>query len=70
MDIMTTGDLQVGDYVQYRPRLMSDTDMPTIGKIMALEPKGMLFNVDMVVIDTVDHWIPAHETQILPEEVK
>jgi hypothetical protein len=67
---MTTGDLQVGDYVQYTPRLMSDTDTPILGKIMVFEPRGRIFNVDMVVIDTVDHWIPAHETQILSEEVK
>jgi hypothetical protein len=31
------------------------------GTIVTIEPAGYIFKMPMLIIDTVEHWIPAHE---------
>lgn len=59
--------LKVGDCVQYTPVILKDRDTPTEGVITKVEPAGSLFLMDMVVIDTVEHWIPAHECRLVED---
>lgn len=59
---------KVGDKVRYAP-VMLVNDAPCDGVVTMVESRGWLFKMDMLVIDTVDHWIPAHECQAKTEVV-
>ena len=57
--------MQIGQKVRYYPRLMADSDLPTDGVIIKTERAGPFFIMDMLVIDSLEHWIPANECGIL-----
>jgi hypothetical protein len=52
--------MKIGDKVKYVPRLIPE-DGPVEGTIVTIEPAGYIFKMPMLIIDTVEHWIPAHE---------
>jgi hypothetical protein len=66
---MTQIDLKnhpnVGKKILYKPVIMADTDSETQGEIKMYEPAGFIFKMDMLSIDEVEHWIPAHECEFL-----
>ena len=53
--------MKVGDKIRYTPVMLAGEDKPSEGTITMIEPAGHMFRMDMLVIDTVEHWIPAHE---------
>lgn len=55
--------MKVGDKVRYTPVILADEDKPVEGSITMIEAAGHMFRMDMCVIDTVEHWIPAHECE-------
>lgn len=52
--------ISVGDKVKYKPRQILE-DNETVGTITQTAAYGNIFNQDMIVIDKIDHWIPARE---------
>jgi hypothetical protein len=44
---------------------MINTDHESQGKVEQVEPAGKLFKMDMIGINTVEHWIPAHECELV-----
>jgi hypothetical protein len=52
----------IGDKVHYAPVMLSE-DTPRDGVVEMVEPAGSIFKMDMLSINTVDHWVPAHECE-------
>jgi hypothetical protein len=52
--------MKVGDKVRYTPVVITE-DKQTEGVIKQLVPAGDIFNQPMLVIEGVEHWIPAYE---------
>lgn len=42
---------------------MLSKDIPCDGIVEMVEPAGSIFKMDMLGINTVDHWVPAHECE-------
>ncbi len=57
--------MKVGDTVKYTPVMMKDDDKPAKGVIHMYAPAGDIFKMDMLCINTVEHWIPAHECKLI-----
>jgi len=56
--------MQIGDKVDYTPRIIN-TDLTVQNKaIIKYEPRGCIFNQDMAVIEDIDHWVPACELRL------
>ncbi len=56
----------VGKRASYVPRMLDD-DVPTVGIIKMYCPRGDIFEMDMVALGNLDHWVPAHECTILED---
>jgi hypothetical protein len=54
----------IGSKVRYKP-VTIDSDKPIEGTVTHIQQQGTIFNQTMIVIDTVEHWIPASECEVL-----
>ena len=52
--------IRVGDTIAYVPTKIPE-DKPTKGIVDKYEPRGNIFNQDMLSITNVPHWIPASD---------
>ena len=53
-------EFKVNDIVCYNPRGLSDIhESINNAKIKMIEPRGNIFNQDMVVLEELEGWIPA-----------
>ena len=57
-----------GDKVLYTPIILSDKDKQCEGIIVDMEPAGLIFKMSMIALDTIPHWVPAHECKPLVTE--